>query len=50
MLDAAKALRFLQDCVEYGRELAGRGVDDLQHLGRRGLSRKCLVALCCALS
>ena len=33
----AEAVRLFQDRVEYRREIAGRGIDDLQHLGGRGL-------------
>ena len=33
----AEAVRLLQYRVEHRREVAGRGVDDLQHLGGRGL-------------
>jgi hypothetical protein len=38
---------FLQDRVEHGSEIAGRGIgiDDLQYLGRRGLSLQRLVTL-----
>src|SRR6516162_655260 len=36
--DRAKAVRLLQDRVKYWREISGRGIDDLQHLGGRGLS------------
>jgi hypothetical protein len=35
--------------VEHRREVAGRAVDDLQHLGHRRLSRQSLVALGSAL-
>ena len=48
-MDAAKPVHLLQYSVEHRDEIAGRGFDDLQHLGRSRLSRKCLVALCCAL-
>ena len=34
---AAEAVRLLQDRVEHRRQIAGRGVDHLQHLGGRGL-------------
>src|ERR1700739_867684 len=34
---AAKAVGLLQDSVEYRGEAAWRGIDDLQHLGGRGL-------------
>jgi hypothetical protein len=34
---AAEAVRLFQYRVEHRREVAGRGVDDLQHLGGRGL-------------
>src|SRR6516165_12391307 len=36
--DATKAVRLLQDRVEYWREISGRRIDDLQHLGGRSLS------------
>src|SRR5262249_12226298 len=35
--DMTAAVRLLQDRVEHRRELAGRGVDDLQDRGGRGL-------------
>ena len=41
----AKAGRLFQHRVEYRREIAGRTVDDLQHLGGRGLLLQCLVRL-----
>src|SRR6516165_11223418 len=31
--------------VEYWREVAGRGIDDLQYLGSRGLLLQCLARL-----
>src|SRR5215472_5891554 len=34
---ATEGMRLLQNRVEYRREIAGRGIDDLQHLGGRGL-------------
>src|SRR5436305_4444888 len=34
-----------QDCVEHGREVAGRGIDDLQDFGHRGLLSLGFVAL-----
>ena len=37
--------RLLEDRVEYRREVAGRGIDDLQHLGGRGLLLERLVTL-----
>jgi hypothetical protein len=37
--------RLVQHCTEHGREVAGRGIDDLQYVGRRGLSLQRLVAL-----
>jgi hypothetical protein len=37
MLDAAKGVRLLKNSVEHRGEVAGRGIDDLQHLGGRGL-------------
>ena len=42
-------MRLLQDRIEYRREIAGRGIDDLQHLGSRGLPPQRLVALGSAL-
>src|SRR5215472_13837121 len=33
----AKGMRLFENCIEYRREIAGRGIDDLQHLGGRGL-------------
>src|SRR6516162_1981069 len=36
--DRAKAVRLLQDRVKYWREISGRRIDDLQHLGGRSLS------------
>ena len=37
VVGAAKAVCLLQDRVEDRDEIAGRGIDDLQHLGGRGL-------------
>jgi hypothetical protein len=34
-----------QDCVEHWGKVAGRGIDDLQYLGRRGLPLEGLVTL-----
>ena len=34
-----------EHCIEHRREIAGRGVDDLQHLGGRGLLLQCLARL-----
>src|SRR3954453_23738672 len=42
---AAQPHRLLEHRVEYRREVAGRGVDDLQHLGGRGLLRQRLARL-----
>jgi hypothetical protein len=42
---SAKAVGLLQDCVEYRLYVAGRGIDDLQHLSGRGLLLERLVAL-----
>ena len=42
---AAQPVRLLQDRIEHRPEVAGRGIDDLQYLGHRRLSRKSLVAL-----
>src|SRR6516162_7527048 len=36
--DRAKAVRLLQDRVKYWREISGRRIDNLQHLGSRSLS------------
>src|SRR5436190_1005114 len=41
----AEAMSLLQDRVEHRREVAGRGVDDLQYLGGRGLLLQCLARL-----
>jgi hypothetical protein len=38
-------MRFLQNGVEDGGEVAGRRVDDLQYLGGRGLPLQRLIAL-----
>jgi hypothetical protein len=38
-------VRFFQDCVEHRREVAGRTVDDPQHLGGRRFSGQRLVQL-----
>jgi hypothetical protein len=38
-------VRFLQDRVEYWGEIAGRGIDDLQHLSGGGLLLQCLARL-----
>ena len=43
--DATQAVRFLQNYIKYGREIAGRGVDDLQHLSGRGLLLQRLACL-----
>ena len=40
-----KRMRLFQDRVEHRREVAGRGIDDLQHLGRRGLLLQSLARL-----
>ena len=45
MHSAAKTVRLLQDRIEHRREIAGRGVDDLQHLRGRGLLLQCLTLL-----
>ena len=45
----AKPRRLFEDRIEHRREVAGRGIDDLQDLGGRGLSRQRLVALGSAL-
>ncbi len=46
---AAKRVRLFQDRVEHRREIAGRGIDDPQYLGGRGLLRQRFVALGAAL-
>ena len=45
MGDAAQGHRFFQHRIEHGREIAGRGVDDLQDLGHRGFAGQRFVAL-----
>ena len=40
----AEAHRLFEHRVEHRREIAGRGIDDLQHLGGRGLLLQRLVA------
>ena len=40
----AQAQRLVQYCVEHRCEITGRGIDDLQHLGGRGLPLQRLVA------
>ena len=47
--DTAKTVGLLKHGLEHRRKIAGRGVDDAQHLGRRGFSGECLVTLRCAL-
>jgi hypothetical protein len=42
---AAQSQCFLEHCLEYWGEVAGRGVDDLQDLGGRGLPLQRLVTL-----
>jgi hypothetical protein len=42
-------LRCFQYCIEHRREIARRGIDDLQYLGDRGLPLQRLVALGSAL-
>src|SRR6202043_4163905 len=41
----AQAQRLIEDGVEYRCEVAGGGVDDLQHLGGRGLLLQSLARL-----
>jgi hypothetical protein len=41
----AQAPRFLEHRLEHGFQVAGRGIDDLQHLGGRGLLSERLVTL-----
>ena len=36
-IEVTNPVRLLQDHLEHRRQIAGRGVDDLQHLGRRCL-------------
>jgi hypothetical protein len=45
MLDAAKGVRLFEHRVEDRREVSVRRVDDLQHLGDRGLPLLRLVSL-----
>ena len=45
MSAVTEAVRLFQYRVEHRREVAGRGIDDLQHLGGRGLLLQRLVAL-----
>ena len=42
---AAQAHCLVQHCVEHRRQIAGRGIDDLQHLGGRGLLLQSLTRL-----
>jgi len=35
----------VEDCVKHRSEIAGRGIDDLQHLRGRGLLRNRFVSL-----
>src|SRR6516162_6377123 len=42
---AAKLMRLLQDHLEDRREVAGRGIDDLQDLSGRGLLIQCLARI-----
>jgi hypothetical protein len=44
---AAEGVRLFEDCVEHRAEIAGRGVDYLQHLGHRCLAGERLVAFGC---
>src|SRR5438045_3213905 len=44
-LCAAQGMRLLQYRVEYRRQIAGRGIDDPQHLGGRGLLLQGLLRL-----
>ena len=39
---SAQPHRLLKHCIEYGREIAWRGVYHLQHLGNRCLPLQCL--------
>src|SRR6516165_2821490 len=45
---SAQAVRLLQDRVEHRREIAGRGIDNLQDLRGRRLLLQRLVTLCSA--
>jgi hypothetical protein len=45
VVGAAEAVCLFQDRVEHRREVAGRGIDDLQDLGGGGLSGQRLVPL-----
>src|SRR6516225_11129814 len=45
VLCPAQAVSLFKDCVEYRSEVAGRGIDDLQYLGGRGLLLQCLARL-----
>ena len=40
-----KTVRLFQDSVEHRGEIAGRGIDDLEYLGGRGLLLQSLVRL-----
>src|SRR6476660_1839674 len=42
----AQPRRFFQHRIEYRGEIAGRGVDDTEHLGGRGLLLQSLALLC----
>jgi hypothetical protein len=37
VVDTTNALRFVEYCVKHRREVARRGINDLQYLGGRGL-------------
>ena len=41
----AQGVCLLQNRVEHWRQIAGRGIDHLQHLGSRGLLLQCLPLL-----
>src|SRR5215469_10006883 len=43
--DTAQGMRFLQDRIEHGSEVAWRGIDHPKHFGGRGLLFERLVAL-----
>ena len=47
--NAAEGVCLFQYRIEHWREVAGRGIDDLQYLGGRGLLSERLVALGSAL-
>jgi len=42
----AETVRFIQYGLEHRREIAGRGIDDLQYLGGRSLLIQCVARFC----